>query len=329
MAKPDCDDGWIKIAHELYAALACAGFNKWESVVIRETLHQIYGPAKKREAILSPTDIASRAGTFKESIVRAIRSLKASGVILEAAKGVRFVKDYERWTWDGNPRLNPVEVRYCKDARPANPSTEDGNESVPHPSTEVGNESAHASVKPGNESVPISKSVGNESVPNGERIGSPAGTKALPAGNGSVPRAHSIERAELRIREEEEREKGNPAPSTSLRSGEDAAHFDAACVLLSGSLVTEGVAMELRRRATLSEIRALEGWRWLSAAQIMGKGAKAYTVDFLHGIARKTTREEFEAHAKSTSSGKKPEPELQFVTAKPGWDKPQPRKAAP
>lgn len=101
---------------------------------------------------------------------------------------------------------------------------------------------------------------------------------------------------------ETERERENPPPLFS-RSGEDADQFAQAVSLLSGSLQTEGVALELRRRAELPEIRTIEGWRWLNAARVMGKGAKAYTIDFLLGIARQTTREEFESYGKAPANG--------------------------
>lgn len=98
-----------------------------------------------------------------------------------------------------------------------------------------------------------------------------------------------------------------PPPS---RSAEDRKDFDSALTVLRGSMKTEGVAMELSRRADLPGVKAIEGWRWLNAARVMSKGAKAYTVDWLMGIARNTTREEFEAYGKAPSGGKfcKPDP---------------------
>jgi hypothetical protein len=181
----------------------------------------VYGPAKKREASLSPTDIATRVGTYKESIVRAIRSLKAGGVLRETETGVRFVKDYEAWTWNGEPRLTAREQAYCRTCIPSNASIKLGNESVPNPSTHDGNESVLASSKPGNESAPISTDIGNESVPRRERIGSPAGTKALPDGNESVPRAHYVDRAGLRIelRKGEEGREDPPCPPVVSKAG--------------------------------------------------------------------------------------------------------------
>lgn len=101
-----------------------------------------------------------------------------------------------------------------------------------------------------------------------------------------------------------ETEGENPPPLFS-RSPEDQSQFDEAVSLLRGSTQTQDVAVELCRRADLSEIRAIEGWKWLNAARVMGKGAKAYTVEFLLGIARGTTREEFEANGRAPRPGGK------------------------
>ena len=139
MAKPDLEDGYLRIAHELFAALACAGFTKWEWVVIREVLDQIYGIQKRKTAIISPTKIASQVSTYKQSIVRATSSLVACNVLVKIGEmEYRFIKDYESWTDGKQPRLSLFEGRYCEDAKPA------------YASTKPGNNGAYASTKPGN-----------------------------------------------------------------------------------------------------------------------------------------------------------------------------------
>ncbi len=123
MAKPDCDDGWLKYAHELDAALAVADFSKGARIVLREVFAQIFGPAKAPTARLSPAEIAGRSGHIREHISRAIKELVGSGTLsCEADGSYRFTKDYESWTGytrsgsTGTPRLTAAEVVYCKNA---------------------------------------------------------------------------------------------------------------------------------------------------------------------------------------------------------------------
>lgn len=116
MAKPDLKNGWFQLAHELDAALSLADFGKLERLVIREMFAAIFGKAKLRTVKLNAPDIAARAGVGEKNLFRAIRSLIGSGVIAEEGEAFRFIKDYEVWTRNGEPRLTPAQVEYCKAA---------------------------------------------------------------------------------------------------------------------------------------------------------------------------------------------------------------------
>lgn len=123
MASPDLDNGYLRLAHELFAAVCCAGFSKWEMVVLREVFDQIYGPRKARTATLPLSDIAGRAGTYKQTIYRAVQSLVDAGVIAKNAEGaIRFIKDYESWRQGDSPRFSPSEIAYCAAAKRIKPS---------------------------------------------------------------------------------------------------------------------------------------------------------------------------------------------------------------
>jgi hypothetical protein len=116
MAKPDTDDGWLRYAHELDAALAVADFTKGERIVLREVFSQTFGPAKRQWVELSPTNIATRLGCDKGYIGKAIASLASAGVLERSAKAHRFVKNYETWTRGDALMLRPSEVVYCRNA---------------------------------------------------------------------------------------------------------------------------------------------------------------------------------------------------------------------
>jgi hypothetical protein len=124
MAKPDCDDGWLKYAHELDAALAVADFTKGARIVLREIFAQLFGPAKLRTARVSPTELARCTGQVKTGLVRAVRELVESDVLRKRPDGSYvFNKDYESWVIQGgrghssgSPRLSRDEVIYCRNA---------------------------------------------------------------------------------------------------------------------------------------------------------------------------------------------------------------------
>ncbi len=123
MAKPDCDDGWLKYAHELDAALALADFSKCARLVLREVFAQIFGPARAKTAQILPAEVARRSGQQRENVWRAIRELVESCVLrLEADGSYRFLKDYESWLgWarggsSGQPRFTSEEISYCRHA---------------------------------------------------------------------------------------------------------------------------------------------------------------------------------------------------------------------
>lgn len=121
---PDLDDGWLPIAHELLAVIACAGFSKWELIVLREVFDQIFGfdQAKTATAKVSPSAIAKRLNTHKQMIVRATRTLVSAGVLARIGEcEYRFIKNYGSWTNGENPRFRAEEIAYCRAAKRINP----------------------------------------------------------------------------------------------------------------------------------------------------------------------------------------------------------------
>lgn len=117
MAKPDLDDGYLRYAHELDAALACADFTKGARIVLRVVFSQLFGPARAETAKVFPSELARASGFDKAHLCRAVRELTESGVLERVADcEYRFVKDYERWTKKGAPRLTRDEVAFARSA---------------------------------------------------------------------------------------------------------------------------------------------------------------------------------------------------------------------
>jgi len=177
MAKPDCDDGWLKYAHELDAALAVADFTKGARVVLREVFAQIFGPAKLRSAALSPTDIGTRVGMRREHVARAVKELADANALVRLKDGsYRFNKDYESWLHNGSPRLTPGEVAYCRNA----PAQALSHRNDPgNASSESRNDSGNTSTEQRNSSGTDRNSSGNKNVPELVRSESPPCTPLL------------------------------------------------------------------------------------------------------------------------------------------------------
>ncbi len=122
MASPDLDDGWIKLSHELLCALCSAGFTKPQAKIVDAMFAQIFGPAKAKVAIVSPSSLAEDSGELRQAISRGIAQLVTARVISRVdgvANGVRFIKDYEKWTDNQDPerpRFSTKEIAYIKAA---------------------------------------------------------------------------------------------------------------------------------------------------------------------------------------------------------------------
>src|SRR5262245_25620815 len=112
MARPDIDDGWIRYAHELDAALACADFSKGARIVLQHVFTQVFGPGKLKTARVSATELATALGSHKAHFVRAVRELTESGVLVRVADGFRFNKDYPSWHAFNRGQNRPAEPRF-------------------------------------------------------------------------------------------------------------------------------------------------------------------------------------------------------------------------
>lgn len=114
MAKPDLSNGFLQLAHELFAAVMVAHLPKEARIVLCEVFSQVYGPAKAKACRLSPTEIAVRTGLAKPNVARGIACLLKNGVLRrDGADAYRFVKDYDSWGSDGTPLMPPILRAYA------------------------------------------------------------------------------------------------------------------------------------------------------------------------------------------------------------------------
>jgi hypothetical protein len=138
MAKPDTDDGWIKLAHELFAALMLADLTKAERMILHEVLNQMYrGPVKHRTATIKPAELCQRLGCLREYAWKGLKGLVDAGILIKQKPDTfTFVKDYESWTRKGGKvaMLSPREAERCQSmTNTINTSTPMRNQPVTEP----------------------------------------------------------------------------------------------------------------------------------------------------------------------------------------------------
>lgn len=116
MASPQLEQGFIRLAHELDAALSVAGFGRVEALILREVRAQWFGKANREVAWLNFRELERETGIPRQSFQRAVRSLVESRVLAKVEGGHKFIKDYESWILKGQPMLTPELVSYCRSA---------------------------------------------------------------------------------------------------------------------------------------------------------------------------------------------------------------------
>lgn len=116
MASPQLEQGFIRLAHELDAALSAAGFGREENLILREVRAQCYGRNNRDVAVFNLSELERETGIPRQCFTRALRRLIECGVLVKTDAGHRFIKDYESWTRGGQPLFTSKLVAYCQSA---------------------------------------------------------------------------------------------------------------------------------------------------------------------------------------------------------------------
>jgi hypothetical protein len=117
MASPGLEEGYLRYAHTLDAALAFADFGKAERVVLRHVFAQVFDHlAPRKLARLRPGRLAAMTGVNKQNLIRTIRRLVEFGVLERRSQfRYRFIKNYESWKAIRRgklaPRFTPEELK--------------------------------------------------------------------------------------------------------------------------------------------------------------------------------------------------------------------------
>jgi phage replication O-like protein O len=100
MASPQCENGHVRIADELFEAVLRADFSKRELLVVLAVIRKTYGWSKAMDQI-SSSQLAELTGIAPQHCRAAIRELKARHVIRQTDNQIGIQKDYELW---GGPK---------------------------------------------------------------------------------------------------------------------------------------------------------------------------------------------------------------------------------
>jgi hypothetical protein len=293
--KPDTDDGWLKIAHELAAALDTAGFGKVERVALNVVFSQTYGRAKRKTAILSPTEIGHRWGYAKQSVERSIKSLCVANVLKKTPGGeYQFNKLYRTWVSGQESRFTKQELEAIGQAPKFATTSSTSTLTVSIPvSADV---DTYVSADVDTYSKPVSADVDGPSAPLLTKVSADVDERTQNTNRS----ARGIE--ERRNEEGREsiplRDLSAKTDTTPPRDAEDEAKVDEAIRVLGGNLSCEAVGMWLNRNRNSTEVRAVAGWQFLHAAnKLVGPTTTESQKKSFHyflGTAKKITPDELQ-----------------------------------
>ena len=113
MANPKLEDGYIRIANELYQALFKVNLNGSELRIVHFILYQTYGYNKKTRK-LSATYISDGTGIPLKTVRRCLKSLVEYNVLISrgadaSAKMFGINKNYEKWVLKNGERVPKIE----------------------------------------------------------------------------------------------------------------------------------------------------------------------------------------------------------------------------
>lgn len=113
MANPKLEDGYIRIANELYQALFKVNLNGSELRIVHFILYQTYGYNKKIKK-LSATYISDGTGIPLKTVRRCLKSLVEYNVLISrgadaSAKMFGINKNYEKWVLKNGERVPKIE----------------------------------------------------------------------------------------------------------------------------------------------------------------------------------------------------------------------------
>lgn len=103
---PQLEDGFVRIANELYDAILLAPFSKRELLIVLAVIRKTYGYGKRSDD-MTMTQLAGITGLTRAHVSETVRDLALKNVILirdgEYGKVIALSKDYKKWNFQARP----------------------------------------------------------------------------------------------------------------------------------------------------------------------------------------------------------------------------------
>ena len=96
MAKPQCEDGYTRIANELLDAMCHLRLQQNQWIVLLAIARKTYGWNKKKDWITG-TQIAHMTGLRRQRVYEALKALQSRRIILRDGRLTGIQKDYTMW----------------------------------------------------------------------------------------------------------------------------------------------------------------------------------------------------------------------------------------
>ena len=131
-AAPQVEDGFVRIANELFDAILLAPLSKRELLVVMAVIRKTYGYGKKSDD-MTMTQIAEITGLTRPHVSETVRDLASKNVFLirdgEYGKVIGIQKNYKKWDFDNVPETGQSQ----NGTRPksGNAPSRNGNKTVP------------------------------------------------------------------------------------------------------------------------------------------------------------------------------------------------------
>ena len=96
MASPQCEDGFTKIANELFDALIRTNFSGYQRRVLDAIIRKTYGFNKKADHI-AYSQIIEMTGIKMPHVSRALKELRLRRIVTKGGNKIGINKDYSQW----------------------------------------------------------------------------------------------------------------------------------------------------------------------------------------------------------------------------------------
>src|SRR5438309_2796463 len=97
MASPQVENGFTRIANELFEAILIADLRKHDLKVVLAVARETFGWSRKTASSLTGYRVAKLTGLQRSKASKTKRDLIARNILSDGPEGLGIQKDYEKW----------------------------------------------------------------------------------------------------------------------------------------------------------------------------------------------------------------------------------------